>query len=204
MRPSCVKGLVPLLTRQLRAKLIASRDGIWSDRGPGVGARSLLESVVPPRPSLLPRSRAFLSPRVQSSRGGECVPDVLPFGRRTGDTPSQGRSSFVAHARLGRLRRTASSLRHLEGYGPREAALSASFPLGGASGGSARLSPAGGAWPSRRQEPGHLQSGSAAGPHRSGSTRFSLSRDRPRLLLEAPEGGGHPPTAVSAALAVPA
>ncbi|KAJ1174021.1 hypothetical protein NDU88_005845 [Pleurodeles waltl] len=107
-------------------------------------------------------------------------------------TPLARGDLHVAHARLGRRRRIASFLRYLEGYGPREAALSASSPLGGASAGSARLSPAGGARPPRRQEPGHLQSGSAAGPHGSGPTRFSLGRDRLRLLFRGAGGGGHP------------
>ncbi|KAJ1189458.1 hypothetical protein NDU88_006203 [Pleurodeles waltl] len=56
-----------------------------------------------------------------------------------------------------------------------------------------------GARPSRYRGPGHPQGRTTAEPHRSGSIRFPLGRDRPRLLRDRPRllrrgsRGGRPP-----------
>ncbi|KAJ1160179.1 hypothetical protein NDU88_000681 [Pleurodeles waltl] len=114
-----------------------------------------------------------------------CIPGA---GQAT--SPDRGNLHFAARARSGQWRRTVRSLRDPGGSGPKGAAPSASFPLGGTTPDDTQLLQAAGARSPGPRDPGHLQSVPAAESHGPGSSRFSRGNDQPRLPPGAPGGEG--------------
>ncbi|KAJ1180307.1 hypothetical protein NDU88_005529 [Pleurodeles waltl] len=121
--------------------------------------------------------------------------------------PDRGNPQFAARFRPGQRRRSARSLRDPGGSGPKGAAPSASFPLGGAASNDAWLLQAAGARSPGPLDLAHLQSAPAAESHGPGSSQFPHGSDQPRLPPGAPGGGasrrglsgpGSPRPAVSA------